>query len=261
MELHYTLLDPTGNVTALVTDPAEITRQPEIALALMAAEPEAEQAGFLSPGGGDADIALRMAGGEFCGNATMCAAALSAAAMRTDAAELRVRVSGAPAPVRVRVRAQPDGSWLCEEALPAPSVETAALPLDGALRRFPLLRMDGIAHLILPGDADRERVAQAVPDWCAALGAPALGCMLLDEAAGRLTPLVWVPGARTLYWERSCASGSAAVGAYLAQTRGGRAAAELAQPGGILYVEASSVGEIMLRGSVRMLKVGKIFVN
>jgi diaminopimelate epimerase len=85
--------------------------------------------------------------------------------------------------------------------------------------------------------------------------------MLLDEEAGRLTPLVWVPGARTLFWERSCASGSAAVGAYLARKRGGRVSAELTQPGGTLYVEASPVGEILLRGTVRVTKVGKIFVK
>lgn len=262
MELDYVLMDPTGNVTALVRTPVETERQPELARALMDAEPSAEQAGFLSSGGDGADVALRMAGGEFCGNAAMCAAALWGEARQADSADVRVRVSGAREPVRVHLAAQPDGSWRCAELLPErPTAELVTLPLDGAETRVPLLRFDGIAHLILPGDLDRGLAERAAPDWCAALGAEALGCMLLDEEAGRLTPLVWVPGARTLFWERSCASGSAAVGAYLARKRGGRVSAELTQPGGTLYVEASPVGEILLRGTVRVTKVGKIFVK
>ena len=258
MELAYTLLDPTGNITALVTDSVPVERQPEIALTLMAAEPEAEQVGFLSPGSHGADIALRMAGGEFCGNATMCAAALLGGA---EERELRVRASGAKEPLRVRISPQPDGSVRCAECLPAcPPVEYVRLPLGAAERTLPLLRFDGIAHLILPGDLDRGLVERAVPEWCAALCAPALGCMLLDERSGVLTPLVWVPGAGTLYWERSCASGSAAVGAYLAWRRGGPVETKLIQPGGTLYVEAAPVGEIMLQGTVRVMKVGKILV-
>ena len=262
MELDYTLMDPTGNVTVVVRSPVPEERQPDVALALMAAEPAAEQVGFLSPGGTDADVALRMAGGEFCGNAAMCAAVLRAAAQGTRRGEVRVRVSGAPRPIRVSLAAQADGAWLCGALLPAcPAAEQVTLPLNGAQQVFPLLRMDGIAHLILSGDPDRELVARAAPDWCAELGAPALGCMLLDEAAGRLTPLVYVPGAQTLYWERSCASGSAAVGAYLAQRRGAPVAVKLAQPGGTLYVESDPVGKILLRGVVRELKVGKFFVK
>ena len=262
MELEYVLMDPTGNVTALVRTPAAAERQPELARAVMAAEPAAEQVGFLSPGGSGADVALRMAGGEFCGNAAMCAAAHWGAAQRVETADVLVRVSGAKEPVRVRLAAQPDGSWQCSERLPErPSEERVTLRLDGAETVVPLLRFGGIAHLILPAGLDRAAVERAAPDWCAEFGAEALGCMLLDEAAGRLTPLVWVPGAGTLFWERSCASGSAAVGAYLAGRRGGRVETGLAQPGGTLYVEAAPVGEIYLRGAVRVIKVGKIFVK
>ena len=41
MELDYTLLDPAGNITALVESSVPTALQPEAALALMAAEPEA----------------------------------------------------------------------------------------------------------------------------------------------------------------------------------------------------------------------------
>ena len=259
MELEYVLLDPTGNITALVQTPAPPQRQPELALALMAAEPAAEQVGFLSPGGADSEISLRMAGGEFCGNATMCAAVQYCAAAAPAGGTVRVRASGMLEPVTVAAVPLPDGSWRCRELLPRrPSLETVTLRLGAETLRAPLLRFDAIAHLILPRDAERAEVERAAPEWCAALGAEALGCMLLDEAACRLTPLVWVPGAKTLFWERSCASGSAAVGAYLAQKTCGNVAVTLAQPGGDLRVEAAPVGKILLSGTVRTLKVGKI---
>ncbi len=259
MELDYVLMDPTGNITALVRSPAPEARQPELALALMAAEPTAEQVGFLSPGSADADIALRMAGGEFCGNAAMCAAALWCMDRGVPAQTVRVRVSGADRPVTVQAAAQAEDCWSCAETLPRPAPpETVTLALDGQTYRLPLLRLPGIGHLILPGDTDRAFAERAARSWCAALGAEALGLMLLDEAAGRMTPLVYVPGADTLYWERSCASGTAAAGAYLAWKCGASVEAALDQPGGFLRVFAAPVGEIKLHGTVRVLKVGEI---
>ena len=262
MQLDYVLMDPTGNLTVLVKTPVPAARQPDCARALMAAEPTAEQVGFLTPGDGGADLGLRMAGGEFCGNATMSAAAHFCMERGLDAAELRVRASGADAPVRVALRASAEGGFVCAEKMPrcAP-VETASLELDGKRYRLPLLRLSGIAHLILPGDFDRALAARAAAPWCAAIGAEALGLMLLDEAVGTMTPLVYVPGADTLYWERSCASGTAAAGAYLAWKAGETAEHSLAQPGGILRVSADPVGNVVLHGAVKKLRVGRISVE
>ena len=67
-EARYILMDPSGNVTLLVLDPVPEERQPAVAAELMKKENRAEQAGFLSfPDDKKYDIALRMAGGEFCG--------------------------------------------------------------------------------------------------------------------------------------------------------------------------------------------------
>ena len=73
MNVRYRMFDPTGNLTLLVETPVEAARQAETAARLLEAEPATEQVGFLCAAP-DADIALRMAGGEFCGNAAMCAA-------------------------------------------------------------------------------------------------------------------------------------------------------------------------------------------
>ncbi|MBO5556880.1 MAG: hypothetical protein J5927_06815, partial [Oscillospiraceae bacterium] len=75
--LQYTILDPTGNITALVESPVAVARQSAVAADLMARHPTVEQVGFVrfAPAAGEKDAvqaALRMAGGEFCGNASMC---------------------------------------------------------------------------------------------------------------------------------------------------------------------------------------------
>ena len=256
--IEYAVMDPTGNVTILVKTPVPETAQPAIAAALLAVEPAGEQVGFLSPGGEGADLSLRMAGGEFCGNAAMCAAALYCLERGGRGGAVRVRVSGAAEPVTVRVEARSETCWACAEDMPRPAPpEIVTLALDGQAFRLPMVRFDGICHLILPGGTDRAFAARAARAWCAALDAPALGLMLLDETAGRMDPLVYVPGGDTLYWERSCASGTAAAGAYLAWKRGAPIETALRQPGGFLRVAAAPVGQILLRGAVKLLHVGE----
>ena len=107
--IKYHVMDPTGNITILVETPVAEASQPFVAAKLMELEPEVEQVGFLTlaetpepdrsgclqqkmasqpektqqsekiplaeSSQNKYDIALRMAGGEFCGNATMSAAA------------------------------------------------------------------------------------------------------------------------------------------------------------------------------------------
>ena len=114
MEVTYSLFDPTGNITLLVETPVPEEDQPSVAAALMKVEPSVEQVGFVSaPSDSSRDIDLRMAGGEFCGNATMSAAAL--AVMRSgrtpkqgDPIGVTVRSSGASGPVTVALKAESD---------------------------------------------------------------------------------------------------------------------------------------------------------
>ena len=91
-EVEYCVLDPTGNITILVTTPVPVALQPRIAAELMRIIPESEQVGFLSQDD-SCDIALRMAGGEFCGNASMCAAVYAVAKAGAVKSEVIMRVS------------------------------------------------------------------------------------------------------------------------------------------------------------------------
>ncbi len=256
MKINYSILDPTGNITILVTTPVDIKDQPYVASKLMELEPGAEQTGFLTDEEGF-DIALRMAGGEFCGNASMCAAVMSVAASDADGRDVTLRVSGAKGPVAAKIRKISDGMWRGSVDMPRPlAIEMVNLPGAGML---PVVSFDGISHVIYEVVEDsgegvpKSEAENYVVDWCRFLGADALGVMFLDEAAGRMTPLVYVPAAGTLFWENSCASGTTACGAYLAVRAGGACTVSLAQPGGSLEIEAATGGAVRLTGTVRFL--------
>ena len=248
MELNYYLFDPTKNMTILVETPVPAASQPFAASRLLQAEPTAEQVGFVSAGDGESDIALRMAGGEFCGNATMSTAALFCMKNDLKEASVHVRASGAEAPVGVEVRAAGDG-FICTVDMPRPK-------RIGEAFGCPLVEFDGISHMIAAEPMERAAAEAAVKERCAALGAAGLGLMLLDAPAETLTPLVYVAAPETLYWEHSCASGSAAAGAYLAATRGETVDLALREPGGILRVKAVPGGAILLSGTVVLRKTG-----
>ncbi len=266
--IRYSILDPSGNITALVESAVDADKRPAVAAAVMRRHPEVEQLGFFrrTPPGAPVRAELDMAGGEFCGNASMCAAALvllEDAGKEAAAPSVSLRVSGASAPVEVRLR--PEGADSFRAAVrmpPALSVAETELSLGELRARLPLVRMEGISHLIVePGSAffallwDREAAERAVRSWCALLAADCLGLMFLEGEAPalRLTPLVHVPGSGTLFWEKSCASGSSAVGMYLAARSGAPVDLRLAEPGGCLRVKSAGAdGETWLIGGLRL---------
>ena len=135
--------------------------------------------------------------------------------------------------------------------MPKPvSVGEEAFP-DGSVR--PVVRFDGICHVIAESGLSREDAETVIADWCRFLQTDAAGIMLLDRDRGTLDPLVYVPAAGTLCWEHSCASGTTAVGAYLA-AKAGPVSLSLKQPGGTLTVEADRSGELYLTGKVRLIR-------
>ena len=249
----YTLLDPTGNVTLLVETPVPVEAQPELALRLMESEPKTEQVGFVSfPSDG---VRLRMAGGEFCGNASLSAAALYLARQGRENGTVPVSVSGTEEPVTAVMEKQPDGSWKGTVTMPRPlSVAREAFP-DGQTR--PVVRFPGIAHVILEEEPDPKTAEKLAPLWCKHLHAEALGLMFLDREQRILRPLVYVPAAGTLFWESSCASGTTAVGACLAAEKAGSISLPLSQPGGALEITAEPGGSLLLGGTVRILRSAK----
>ena len=274
-DLEYRVFDPTGNITALVETQVDPADQPAAASWIMAQNPEVEQVGFVTfaaAGTGasvaDVPVSLRMAGGEFCGNATMCSAALYMIVNDMPGeANVKVRVSGTKDPLDVRLVRRDAVSFDAAVTMP-PAVGIDELKLsDGMLPgndvlRLPVVRMEGIAHVIIEPDSgffglkDDSALAETLlRGWCGVLGAECLGMMFLDEGKGvrALTPLVYVPGADTMFWENSCASGSAAAGMYLAAKEGKPVDVTFSEPAGSLRVTSDpDSGRTVLYGSLTL---------
>lgn len=262
--IRYSIFDPTGNITALVESPVDESEQRAVAASIMARHAAVEQVGFVRlPDEKSAPAALRMAGGEFCANASMSAASLWALRLGLCEGELSLAVSGAEDAVAVRLKQEEESCFSAAVRMPE-AREITAIPFvfEGLSGTIPLVRMEGIDHAVLTPDCpffalrDRPSAAEkTVRELCASLGAVCLGLMFLEgeSAQRRLTPLVYVPGSRTLFWESSCASGSAAAGMLLARQSGERTELELEEPGGILRVESDpQKGETRLFGRTRL---------
>ena len=145
----------------------------------------------------------------------------------------------------------------------AQRIERVSFCHDGVRGELLLVRMEGISHVVVEPDTaffwlcdDRVAAEAAVRSWCTDLHANGLGLMFLEgnDLVRRMTPLVYVPGSGTVFWENSCASGSSAVAMCLAQRAGARVELSLEEPGGILRVASDpATGETWLYGSVRLV--------
>jgi len=250
MRVRYTLLDPTKNYTLLVESPVPPEERQALAARLMERESAAEQAGFLLPG--DGGVCLAMAGGEFCGNAALCAAVLHAERQGTGRARLPVRFSGAEVTVEAEVQKAGDGAWTGTVAMPRPvSLRRETLPGG---RTLPVVILPGIAHVVTEEPMERAEAEALASLWCGFLRADALGVLAFDRRENRLTPLVYVPAAGTLCWENACASGAAALGYCLWAERRAPFEMEIAQPGGALRIALDAAGALRLTGRVEILR-------
>lgn len=258
--MNYSIFDPTGNITALVESPVEPARQPEAAAEIMRKHPAVEQVGFVSLEG---DVpALRMAGGEFCGNATMSAAALFAIERNLPVpATVTLSVSGAEQPVAVRVTQREGETFRAAVAMPrAKSIRMRPFAFDALQGELTVVQLEGISHVLIEPSSpffaflsDRAAAEQAVRQWCGELQADGLGLMFVSRDT--LTPLVFVPGSDTVFWETSCASGTAAVGMAIADASEQPVDRIFSEPGGSLRVFSDPAsGRIWLQGGTHRLE-------
>ena len=267
--LRVSFFDPTGNITALVEGPVAPEKQPGAAEEIMRRRQETEQVGFVRFPEGDGRVCLRMAGGEFCGNASMSAAALYLLRRKSESLSdgwetVRLAVSGTENEIEVRLKRQSEEEFSCCVRMPpALAIEETELTIGELRDRLSLVRMEGIWHVIVTPKSplyglldDRTAAESAARGLCAAWDCKALGLLFLDGEGERrrLTPLVFVPGSGTVFWERSCASGSAAVGMALAARAGVPLTLKLSEPGGELLVESDPApGRTLLYGRTRFI--------
>ncbi len=251
-------MDPTKNYTMLIESPVPLSERQRVASELMRIESCVEQVGYISEKSG-CDIDLQMAGGEFCGNASMSAAAFFAYSNGISVGDVHLFVSGCEDQISVDVSKYSDGAYKCTVGMPKHR-DIIKVCFNG--ENMPAVVFDGITHLIIENkQIDKNKAESMIPVLCKKLRAEALGMMFTDTERQTLTPLVFVPSAKTMYWENSCASGTAAVGIYYSHLRNKQITLSLLQPGGTLSVKTAPGGTPRLSGDVRFCKKNTITLD
>ena len=252
--VRYVILNPTGNLTALVTEWGGKEDEAEITARLMQ---ESEQVAYLEPPAEPGALArIRLMGGEFCGNAAMAAAGWLVRDCLRNGQEMTVpvEVSGAKGVLFCRIRGTENGF---EGTVDMPRVLGIR---PAVLSGIPVteVRMEGIVHLIRESSEplEKEKAEAMLKRFAEEAKEEAAGLLDRNPDTGELRPLVYVSGSGTLVWESACGSGSAAVGALEAWRKGnGTVAAQVIQPGGMIRAEATAshgtVTEVRITGTVR----------
>ena len=119
--------------------------------------------------------------------------------------------------------------------------------------------LPGITHIIFDGEKAGagyiDFAEAAIKKWAMEFEEEAIGLILFEEKSERITPLVYVKNTDSLYWERGCGSGTAAVGAYMSCRLGESVKIPVKQPGGIITTETTFEDK-----EIKQLKItGKVF--
>ena len=245
-EYTVAVLDPAGNVTAIVCSDvpaaerarvaAQILRLPELGI---------EQVAFLTAPRSGGEIRLEMMGGEFCGNALRCAGFYQE--LRNGAQGkscVFAEISGADG-VQPVMADTAEGTASTVMPLPL-SVQPAGWADVQAAR----VTFAGITHFVIdcaqPDETLVQRAIAAAPE------ASAVGAIFLDRAHGSIKPVVFVRETASCVAENSCASGSVAAAVVLtADFADGITEIGIGQPGGTL-----EVGVQRTDGAVTGLSIG-----
>ena len=163
-EYEVAVLDPAGNVTAIVLSDVLAAERARIAAQLLRLpELRIEQAAFLTAPRCGGEIRLEMMGGEFCGNALRCAGFYHA--LRTGAQGktcVLAEISGAEG---VQPVMADTAAGEASTVMPLPrAVQPADWPDVQAVR----VTFDGITHFVMdraqPDDALVQRAIAAAPE-------------------------------------------------------------------------------------------------
>ncbi len=258
----------SGNITIMVLTPTDRKDYKKIARQLLQRkELDGEQVAFLLPEKGTAHTGpaaetapspfpqMEMCGLEFCGNASRAFALYIANTRKPKQDRITIKTSGCDKPLTAHIA--PNGTVAME--MPVPSsiqlmpAKKLSLQKDGLL-----VKMDGIAHLILQDIAPAMELFETIKEYVyetIAPDLPAFGIMFCDTVNRYMTPVVYVKDVDSTYFEGSCASGTVAASFALAESKpNGIHAFTMQQPEGVLYTTVTKkeglVKRISLKGRI-----------
>jgi histidine racemase len=273
-EVDYVKCNPTQNMTILVKTNHLAEDYKRIASRMMSYDSvHAEQVGFVEePTRQEAAASLRMAGGEFCGNACMSLAAHLAdeqGIQPNDPVGIVLETSGTDQLVTCLVRRVAE-AYRCQLAMPVPiRIEQSTVMFEGDELTIAVVRYEDFFHVVIEADgfrqAERRRAENLAKLLGVTSGANLIGVLLVKPESHELAPLIHVPALDSMIWERGCGSGTASLGAYLSWRNKGAIDVPIRQPGGSIRVtsdwEQGRVTSLRIEGTVGIVAQGKAFID
>ena len=236
----------------------------------------AEQVGFIETTNNgplsDSYIRLQMMGGEFCGNATRSLAALmvhnqypTGIEKTDDGYKVKLYTSGMGEDIITCIVRPTDKehAYYSQVEMPHPlGVGEQDFNYDN--QEIDTIRVDfpGMTHFIVDSRKLKDKTEfynivkesmEKENDY------DAFGIMYYDFENKFLEPLVYVRPTDSLFWERSCGSGTSALGAALAYMAKEDVHENVEQPGGHLEVKVkynNKVEQILLNGLTEIVSEG-----
>ena len=199
MKVKYQIFNPAGNITALVIgDKYKHWERKIINDRIMKDNKEVEQVGFLS----EEEYKLTMAGGEFCGNATRCAAYYYM--NKKDKIEIKINE------MKLQSGRDEEGKIWCE--IPIENYKISKLE-DNLYK----VKLDGITIIVSRKILEREyleadlkaRAKEIINLYDDQIN-NAIGVMFLNKISNeiKINPIVFVKTINTMFYENACGSGT-----------------------------------------------------
>ena len=276
MKLNFVKVNPVENMTIFVLDQFSRIEQAEIAKKLMDYNSiYGEQVGFIERSKKNDIVRLQMMGGEFCGNASR-----SLAALLVDRAYSQIEVedegvykvlleaSGMEDLIECRVRrTEVYNEYYSEIKMPKPlSIDEKNIYLGDSLIKSIKVEFEGIIHFIVDSKEveDKDKLYIEIKKYMDEGEYEAFGIMYYDYDENFLNPLVYVKPIDSLFWERSCASGTCALTAALTYLESKDSHLDIRQPGGVLTTSISyrdkKVEDIRIDGLVKIVAEGVVYL-
>jgi len=281
MRLNFVKVNPVENMTIFVLDQVDSAHHITVANRLMDySNIHGEQVGFVEnprslKGKSLNTLRLQMMGGEFCGNATRSLAALMVH-LKSQPIEgdngiynVLLEVSGSDDLINCQVRATSKNNfYLSKVNMPLPQrISNTVITFEDNKIKTTRVDFPGISHFIVEANEvdDKDEFLHTIKRNMSKEDYNAFGIMFYDSINRYLTPIVYVRATDSLYWERSCASGTCALGVVMAKNANDNINKKIKQPGGELEVSVTmnneNILEIFLDGSVEIIAEGIVYID
>ncbi len=220
--IEYTLVDPGGNITALVNKKFSPQKRIQVADTIMKKNPKIiEQVGFFY---GEKIVTLDMAGGEFCGNATRSLAYLCC--VKGFGKKIYIKSEHFKSPLVGIVSGK-------KTSLVIPLGEIKLTKIESNIY---IVELPGIAHIVEYGIKSKGKLSSKFSHPLMK-GYLALGYIFISKKQNnyfKIEPTVLVKKTKKIFEETACASGSIAT-ALVLQDLHGLINSIIKQPSGSLY--------------------------